>query len=77
MPDQPGQLLVYSNDGAARSSDGGAHWALIKGLDSAIYNMTTSGPRALSMLQVTRVSWHRRTAEKALNWCMRMLAIVP
>ncbi|GCE17865.1 hypothetical protein KDK_16650 [Dictyobacter kobayashii] len=45
LPKQPGQLLVYSNDGAARSSDGGAHWTTIKGFDSAVYNMTTSGPQ--------------------------------
>ncbi|WP_126595269.1 WD40/YVTN/BNR-like repeat-containing protein [Dictyobacter aurantiacus] len=45
LPGQPGQLLVYSNDGAARSSDGGAHWQTIKDFTSAVYNMTTSGPR--------------------------------
>lgn len=46
LPNQPGQVLVYSNDGAARSSDGGAHWQTIKGFNSAVYNMTTSGPQA-------------------------------
>ncbi|GCE25707.1 hypothetical protein KDA_11910 [Dictyobacter alpinus] len=46
LPGKPGQLLVYSNDGAARTSDGGAHWEQLKSFDSAVYNMTTSGPGA-------------------------------
>lgn len=43
IPNQPGHLLVYGNEGAALSSDGGAHWQVIKGLQDSIYEMTTAG----------------------------------
>lgn len=45
VPGTPGNLLVYSNDGVARSVDGGAHWSTVQGVDSAVYGMTTSGPK--------------------------------
>ncbi len=44
LPGKPGHLLVYGNEGAALSSDGGAHWQVIKSLQDSIYEMTTSGP---------------------------------
>ncbi len=44
VPGSPGTLLVYSNDGVARSEDGGAHWSMVQGVDGAVYGMTTSGP---------------------------------
>lgn len=43
LPGKPGQLLVYSNDGVAHSSDGGAHWQVINSFSAAIYNMSISG----------------------------------
>lgn len=46
LPNKPGELLVYSNDGAARSSDGGVHWDVIKSFDSSVYNMSTGGPNS-------------------------------
>ncbi|HVU68652.1 MAG TPA: hypothetical protein VHD63_16065 [Ktedonobacteraceae bacterium] len=44
LPGKPGHLLVYGNEGAALSSDGGAHWQVIKSLQDSIFEMTTSGP---------------------------------
>jgi photosystem II stability/assembly factor-like uncharacterized protein len=43
LPAEPGQVLVYSNDGVARSSDGGAHWQVINSFSAAVYNMSVSG----------------------------------
>lgn len=43
IPGAPGTLLVYSNDGVARSVDGGAHWSVVQGVDGAVYGMTTPG----------------------------------
>lgn len=43
LPGKPGQVLVYSNDGVARSSDGGAHWQMVKSFNAAVYNMSTGG----------------------------------
>ncbi len=43
IPGAPGTLLIYSNDGVARSVDGGAHWSTVQGVDGAVYGMTTSG----------------------------------
>lgn len=45
IPGAPGKLLVYSNDGVARSEDGGAHWSTVQGVDGAVYGMTMSGPK--------------------------------
>jgi photosystem II stability/assembly factor-like uncharacterized protein len=43
LPGKPGQVLVYSNDGVARSSDGGAHWQAVNSFNAAVYNMSTDG----------------------------------
>jgi photosystem II stability/assembly factor-like uncharacterized protein len=43
LPGKPGQVLVYSNDGVARSSDGGAHWQIVNSFSAAVYNMSVSG----------------------------------
>jgi len=44
IPGAPGNLLVYSNDGVARSVDGGAHWSTVQGVEGAVYAMTTAAP---------------------------------
>lgn len=45
LPGQPGHLLVFGNEGIARTSDGGQHWQLIKNVEGSIFEITTSGPR--------------------------------
>lgn len=40
----PGTVLVYGTDGAALSTDAGAHWMVVKGFDSSVYSMTMGGP---------------------------------
>jgi BNR/Asp-box repeat. len=47
IPNAPGQLLIYSSDGAARSTDGGKHWRVIKSLTSSVYSIVTGGPRSM------------------------------
>ncbi len=42
VPGVPGTLLVYSNDGVARSVDGGAHWTNVQGVSSAVFAMVTA-----------------------------------
>jgi len=46
VPGAPGHLLVFSNDGVARSEDSGAHWQVIPtpGNSKSIYYMVTGGP---------------------------------
>jgi len=44
IPDAPGHLLIYGNDGMASSNDGGIHWQVIKGITGGIFGMTTAGP---------------------------------
>jgi photosystem II stability/assembly factor-like uncharacterized protein len=46
VPGAPGHLLVFSNDGVARSEDRGAHWQVIPipGNSKSIYYMATGGP---------------------------------
>lgn len=44
LPGAPGQLLAYGSSGIARSTDGGAHWQVLKSVDSPINEMTTPGP---------------------------------
>jgi photosystem II stability/assembly factor-like uncharacterized protein len=46
VPGAPGHLLVFDNDGVARSEDGGAHWQIIPipGESKLISSMTTGGP---------------------------------
>lgn len=46
VPGAPGQLLAYSGDGLARSSDGGAHWQVVKGINGGIEDMATAGPHS-------------------------------
>ncbi len=46
LPGKPGTLLIYSNDGVARSTDGGEHWTNVQGVQSAVYGMTTAGPNS-------------------------------
>ena len=46
VPGAPGHILVFANDGVARSEDGGAHWQVISipGNSKSIYYMVTGGP---------------------------------
>jgi photosystem II stability/assembly factor-like uncharacterized protein len=46
IPGAPGQLLVYGNDGMARSSDGGAHWQVVKGTTGGVFGLATAGPHS-------------------------------
>ncbi len=46
LPGEQGQILAYGNDGLARSTDGGIHWQVIKGITGSIFDMVTSGPRS-------------------------------
>jgi photosystem II stability/assembly factor-like uncharacterized protein len=43
IPGAPGQLIVYGNNGMARSSDDGSHWQVIAGTTGGVFGMTTSG----------------------------------
>jgi hypothetical protein len=47
LPGKPGQVLVYSNDGVASSSDGGAHWQVVNSFSAAVYNMSTGGANSI------------------------------
>src|SRR5437588_997254 len=45
IPEAPGTLLAYGFEGAARSTDGGAHWNVIPGMTQhAVFGMATGGP---------------------------------
>ncbi len=46
IPGVSGQLLAYSSDGMARSSDGGLHWEVIKGINGGIFDLATTGPHS-------------------------------
>jgi len=46
IPNAPGQLLAYGNDGIARSSDSGKHWQVFKNITGGIYDVTTAGPHS-------------------------------
>ena len=46
VPGAPGQLLAYSGDGLARSTDGGAHWQVFKSINGGIEDMATAGPHS-------------------------------
>ena len=46
IPGAPGQLLVYGSSGMARSTDGGNHWQVFKGITGGITDVTTAGPRS-------------------------------
>lgn len=43
IPNKPGHLLAYGNEGAALTNDDGKHWQAIKSLQDSIFEMTTSG----------------------------------
>lgn len=45
LPNAPGQILASSSDGLARSTDGGAHWEMIKGITGGIFGLVTAGPK--------------------------------
>lgn len=45
VPGAPGTLLVYGDQGVARSTDGGLHWNTVPGMNQqAVFSMTTGGP---------------------------------
>jgi len=46
IPDAPGQLLAYGNDGIAHSSDSGKHWQVFKNITGGVYDVTTAGPHS-------------------------------
>lgn len=46
VPGEPGHLLAYGDNGVARSTDGGKHWQVIKGIVGGVTDMTTSGPHS-------------------------------
>jgi photosystem II stability/assembly factor-like uncharacterized protein len=43
IPNKPGHLLAFGNEGAAITSDGGSHWQVLKSLQDSIFEMTTAG----------------------------------
>lgn len=46
IPGAPGELLAYSSDGIARSSDSGLHWQVVKNINGGIFQLTTTGPHS-------------------------------
>ena len=45
LPGEPGQILIYGDNGIARSSDGGKTWRLLpETANEATYEITTAGP---------------------------------
>ena len=46
IPNKPGQLIAYGNSGIARSTDGGAHWQVIQGINGGIFEMEMAGANA-------------------------------
>jgi BNR/Asp-box repeat len=44
LPGEPGHLLAYGIEGIARTTDGGAHWQVLKGINGSVNEMTTPGP---------------------------------
>lgn len=46
IPTAPGHLIAYGNDGMARSSDGGIHWQVIKGITGGVFDLVTPGPHS-------------------------------
>lgn len=44
IPGAPGHLLAYGSSGIARSSDGGQHWQVVKGITGAVSDMAMAGP---------------------------------
>ncbi len=46
VPGEPGHLLAYGDTGIANTTDGGAHWQVIKNVQDSIFDMTTPGAKA-------------------------------
>lgn len=46
VPDKPGHLIAYGNDGAAITTDSGKHWKTVSGIQGSLFEMTTPGPNA-------------------------------
>ncbi len=46
IPGAPGYLLAYGNEGMARSTDGGLHWQVIKGVTDGVFSLATPGPHS-------------------------------
>ena len=44
VPGAPGHLLICGDSGIARSTDGGLHWQVDKGINGAVNEMATAGP---------------------------------
>lgn len=44
IPGAPGHLLAYGDGGIARSSDGGQHWQVVKGITGAVSDMAMAAP---------------------------------
>ena len=43
IPGEPGHLLIYGNNGIARTTDDGQHWQIVNAIQGGIFEMTTSG----------------------------------
>ncbi|MEO8970283.1 MAG: hypothetical protein ABI406_01645 [Ktedonobacteraceae bacterium] len=43
IPNAPGHLLAYGDSGIARSTDGGVHWQVLKGITGGVSDMVTVG----------------------------------
>ena len=43
LPGKPGVLLAGSGEGLARSTDGGTHWEMMKGITGGVFSLVTSG----------------------------------
>ena len=46
IPNAPGHLLAYGDSGIARSTDGGIHWQILKGITGGVSDMAMSGPNS-------------------------------
>lgn len=46
VPNEPGHLLAYGDEGIANTIDGGLHWQVVKNIQNSIFEMTTPGPKA-------------------------------
>jgi photosystem II stability/assembly factor-like uncharacterized protein len=46
IPSTAGHLLAYGDSGIARSTDGGVHWQVLKGISGGISDMAMAGPNS-------------------------------
>jgi photosystem II stability/assembly factor-like uncharacterized protein len=46
VPGEPGHLLAYGTNGIANTTDGGAHWQMVKSVQDSVFEVVTSGPNA-------------------------------